>query len=201
MAKNDWWLCSERLLWCRRLTWGPHCQDITEANRLVRLFVTWELSFYVCLLKLFFKNLLVCHMASWIFVCTKPEEGKQTPETTNTKKKKKSKMQLCHSNFSFVSGLSWTIKIIMTKASTRWKLAHSTPKNPAWIICRKFEDRTAGMAWEYLLVFCACLIFIQFLFVFFILRVISCMWHLGLAAGPDLKEILYQWEITGVLIP
>lgn len=93
--------------------------------------------------------LRICWFVTWCreYLYTKPEEGKQTPETTNNaKKEKKSRMQLCHSNLSSVFGLSWTIKIIMTKASNARRLAHSTPKNSAWRICRKIDDRTAGKA-------------------------------------------------------
>lgn len=192
---------SERLLWCRRLTWGPHCQDTTEANRLVRLFVTWELSFYVCLLKMFFKNLLVCHMVLWIFVCTKPEEGKQNPETTNNTKNKKSRMQLCHSNFSFVFGLSWTIKIITTKASNTWKLAHSAPKNPAWRICRKIDIEQLGRHENIFLHSVSAWFLLHFCLDFFFKGSFHAYGTLDWLLAQTLRKYQYQWEITGMLTP
>lgn len=116
-------MCSERLLWCRRLTWGPHCQDITEANSLVRLFVTWELSFYECAYLSWF--LRICSSVTWhheyLYMPNRRGESK-TLKLQTTPRREKSRVKFCHSNFFFVAGLLWPFKIITLKQVIRGSL-------------------------------------------------------------------------------
>lgn len=150
--------------------------------------------------------LRICWFVTWCreYLCTPNQrrESKPLKQQTMPRREKKSRMQLCHSNFSFVFGLSWAIKIIATKASNTWKLAHSTPKNPAWRICRKIDDRTAGKAWECFLTFCVCLIFLfHFSFDFFFKGSFHAYGTWDWLLVQTLRRYQYQWEITGVLTP
>lgn len=62
--------------------------------------------------------LRICSFVIWhheyLYVPNRRRESK-TLKLQTTPRRKKSRMQFCHSNFSFVAGLSWTIKIITLK--------------------------------------------------------------------------------------
>lgn len=82
----------------------------------MRLLVTWELSFSeYAYLSCFLR---ICSFVTWhheyFYVPNRRRESK-TLKLQTTRRNRKSRMQFCHSNFFFVAGLSWTVKIITLK--------------------------------------------------------------------------------------
>lgn len=117
------------------------------------------------------------------------ERGRQGLGTTNNTVLKTSRMQFCHSNFSFVAGLLWNFTIRSQNQRMCGTLLVSSPsQNSAWGIRRKnLRD-----GWESMTVFSCILGLPDFPLVsiwIFPERILPCMWLLGLGTGLLLKEL------------
>lgn len=124
------------------------------------------------------------------------ERGRQGLGTTNNTVLKTSRMQFCHSNFSFVAGLLWNFTIRSQNQRMCGTLLVSSPsQNSAWGIRRKnLRD-----GWESMTVFSCILGLPDFPLVsiwIFPERILPCMWLLGLGTGLLLKELSWFRSIA-----